>query len=200
MTQAPSAEAAVANQAIAELSPHFNFSLEHWGTHPTGKRLRIDAIAKPKNPSEWSRPDIALGIEFKAYDKDSRKDVSAIVSQCVDYSLVEWDGIGRIPIFYCPGFQLLEDYRNRTDYYDPFDSFFDSGNQTPEEYRLEGAAEFVAGFTGKNNIGELVHTYRLGWTFLFYGTHRVWSEKLGIRPGGVGEGKHNKMIRRIGSR
>lgn len=201
MTVAPAgSEAALARRVMKELEPHFIFYAEHWGIHPTGKRLRIDAIAVPRNPLEWSRQDMALGIEFKAYEKDSRRDVSEIVSQCIDYSLTRWDGFGTIPVFYCPGFQVLEDYRNHSDYYDPFESFFAPDKKAPEDLRLEGAASFVAGITGKNNVGELIDTHRLGWAFMIYGTHRIWSERLGQRPGGVGEGKHNKLQRRIGSR
>ena len=59
-------EAQLAQQVIAALHPHFTIATEVWGTHPTGKRLRIDAIAVPRDVALWARPDIALGIEFKA--------------------------------------------------------------------------------------------------------------------------------------
>ncbi len=182
-------EADFAEVVFAALEPHFDLSLEHWGTHPTGKRLRIDAIARPRNPEHWSRPDIALGIEIKMPCTDraegmrDRKTNAKIVSQCIDYSLVDWDGFGMIPIFFSPGFPEIGSLRARkqpTDY--------------PEGF-THGIGYFMAAVMGQNNVGEFVHHPFLGWSFLINSQHRIWTERYG-----VGEAKVNKLIRSVGSR
>lgn len=188
-------EAQLAQQVIAALQPHFRIATEVRGTHPTGKRLRIDAIAVPRDPGSWARPDIALGIEFKAptdrlEERRDRKGNAKIISQCIDYSLVEWDGFGRQPIFFCPGFAETQQ--------DQDDFLFDDW-----DYNLgfkRGIGFMMAGIMGQNNVGELRHTPHLGWVFLINGHHRIWSERIGPRPGGVGEGKRNKLTRSVGSR
>lgn len=189
-------EAQLAQQVIAALHPHFTISTEVWGTHPTGKRLRIDAIAVPRDPCSWARPDIALGIEFKAptdrpEERRDRKDNAKIISQCIDYSLVEWDGYGRQPIFFCPGFAEIREWDDR----DPF--------LGADDYRTgfrHGIGYMMAGVMGQNNVGELLHAGHLGWAFLMNGHHRIWSERIGPHAGGVGEGKRNKLTRSVGSR
>ena len=189
-------EAQLAQQAIEALQPHFTIDTEVWGTHPTGKRLRIDAIAVPRDRERWARPDIALGIEFKAptdryEDRRDRKDTAKIISQCIDYSLVEWDGYGKQPIFFCPGFVEIRELQDR-------DHFLGADNYR-EGFR-HGIGYMMAGLMGQNNVGELLQVDHLGWAFLINGHHRIWSERLGARLGGVGEGKRNRLIRSIGSR
>jgi hypothetical protein len=191
----PGREAQLAHQAINALQSNFTIATEVWGTHPTGKRLRIDAIAVPRDREHWARPNIALGIEFKAptdriQDRRERKDKAKIISQCIDYSLVEWDGYGRQPIFFCPGF--AETQENDEDW------FLENW-----DYNLgfkRGVGYMMAALMGQNNVGELKHSMHLGWVFLMNGHHRIWSERMGPRPGGVGEGKRNKLNRSIGSR
>lgn len=189
-------EAQLAQQVIAVLQPHFRIATEVLGTHPTGKRLRIDAMAVPRDPGSWARPDIALGIEFKAptdrpEERRDRKDSAKIISQCIDYSLVEWDGFGRQPIFFCPGFAEIREWDDR-------DPFFGA-----HDYRTgfrHGIGYMMAGVMGQNNVGELLHAGHLGWAFLMNGHHRIWSERMGPHAGGVGEGKRNKLMRSVGSR
>jgi hypothetical protein len=189
-------EAVLAQQAIEALQPHFTIDTEVWGTHPTGKRLRIDAIAVPHDRELWARPDIALGIEFKAptarpEDRRERKDNAKIISQCIDYSLVEWDGYGKQPIFFCPGFVEIRDLEDR-------DHFFCTKNYS--EGFSHGIGYMMAGLMGQNNVGELLQTPHLGWAFLMNCHHRIWSERIGLKAGGVGEGKRNRLIRSVGSR
>jgi hypothetical protein len=192
----PGREAQLAQQAIEALQSHFTIDTEVWGTHPTGKRLRIDAIAVPRDREFWSRPDIALGIEFKALtDRDGerreRKDCAKIISQCIDYSLVEWEGYGKQPIFFCPGFAEIREWDDR----DPF-----LGADNYREGFRHGIGYMMAALMGQNNVGELLQSPHLGWVFLMNGHHRIWSERIGHRTGGVGEGKRNKLNRSVGSR
>jgi hypothetical protein len=183
-------EAALAQQVLAALEPNFTIHTEAWGTHPTGKRLRIDAIAIPRQADDWARPDVALGIEFKApsdrsNDRRERKDNAKIISQCIDYSLVSWDNFGLQPIFFCPGFTEIEE---------TLDEFlFDQ-----RDYNLgfkRGIGYMMAALMGQNNVGELKYSKHLGWAFLMNGHHRIWSERCGL-----GEGNRNKLTRSIGSR
>jgi hypothetical protein len=189
-------EAVLAQQALAALDPHFLIYREVWGTHPTGKRLRIDAIAVPRDRERWARTDIALGIEFKAptdrpEDRRDRKDNARIISQCIDYSLVEWDGYGKQPIFFCPGFVEIRELQER-------DHFLNANNYS-EGFR-HGIGYMMAALMGQNNVGELLQVEHLGWAFLINGHHRIWTERVGPHPGGVGEGKRNRLIRSVGSR
>jgi hypothetical protein len=41
------AEADLASAALAELTPYFTAEREVWGTHCTGRRLRLDAVLRP---------------------------------------------------------------------------------------------------------------------------------------------------------
>jgi hypothetical protein len=190
---AAGAEALLAERTLTELSSHFLITEQVIGTHPTGKRLRIDAILRPLDTSPWSRADIALGIEFKApTDRDQgrrdRKENAKIISQCIDYSLVEWEGFGNVPIFFCPGFAEI---RSHVDQFDPL-------GLDEQDYRTgftSGIGFLMAAVMGQNNVGELVHSDHLGWAFLINGSHRIWSQRYGI-----GEGKRNKLIRQVGSR
>jgi len=199
MTVAPAGrEAALAAEVLAQLEPHFTLKLEHPGTHFNGRRYRIDAIAVPKDRANWSRLDIALGIEFKAFtDRESgcldRKTSAKVLSQCIDYSFTSWDGFGQIPIFYCPGFQETKLLRDR-------DSDWLLNDQDYRSGFTHGIGYMLAAVMGQNNIGELVHSDHQGWAFLMNNSQRIWSQRLGRYPGGVGVGKHHKLMRRVGSR
>lgn len=188
-----SAEALLAERTLTSLSSHFLITEQVVGTHPTGKRLRIDAILRPRDPSPWSRSDIALGVEFKAptdrpAERRDRKENCKIISQCIDYSLVDWDAFGQVPIFFCPGFAEIRSACDRDN--DPF--FCDK--DYAEGFK-HGIGFLMAGVMGQNNVGELVHSHHLGWAFLINGQHRIWSQKYGL-----GEGARNKLIRQVGSR
>lgn len=188
-----SAEALLAERTLTSLSSHFLITEQVIGTHPTGKRLRIDAILRPRDPSPWSRSDIALGVEFKAptdrpSERRERKENCKIISQCIDYSLVDWSAFGQVPIFFCPGFAEIRAASDREN--DPFFS-----DQDYAEGFRNGIGYLMAGVMGQNNVGELAHSQHLGWAFLINGHHRIWSQKYGL-----GEGARNKLIRQVGSR
>jgi hypothetical protein len=186
-------EAGFAQQVIPALMPHFNIHTEVHGTHPTGRRLRIDAVAVPRSPDGWSRSDIALGIEFKAPSeredqRRERKGNAKIICQCIDYTLTDWDGFGYLPIFFCPGFAESRAVESRA-----FDFFAD-----PKDYNegfRHGIGFMMQAILGQSNAGELIHSDHLGWAFVINGHHRIWTEKYGI-----GEGSRNKLLRSIGSR
>lgn len=173
-----------------QLAHHFHLTPQVWGTHPSGERMRIDAIAVPRDRTGWSRADIALGIEFKApsgHRPDGtreRKDACKIVSQCIDYTWTDWEGFGRVPVFFCPGFAEVDYLRYTRGVYPGTDEAFRAGT---------GYA--LAGLLGQNNAGELIEAPHLGWAFVMNATHRIWTERFGIA-----EGATNKLIRDSGSR
>jgi len=189
-----SAEAAFQQKVLSQLEDYFEIHVQQRGTHLSGARLRIDAIAVPRDPERWSRPDIALGIEFKAPSLNrDRKDCAKIISQCIDYSMTSWDGYGQLPIFFCPGFDQTNGLRQSQDLLGLQSRDYSTGFR-------DGIGYLMAGILGQNNVGELIHTDHLGWAFMINGRHRLWSERLGRLPAGVGEAKHNKLIRAFGSR
>jgi hypothetical protein len=66
-------EAALSNLYLTDLEPHFYIEREITGSHFSGKRLRLDAVLKPKAASMWKREDVAFGIEFKDTDRFAKE-------------------------------------------------------------------------------------------------------------------------------
>ena len=94
-------EKEVAQEVLSSLHKHFYIRLEVTGVHCTGKRLRIDALLKPRDPSLWlDGEDSLIGIEFKSTISDRNK----LATQAIDYTHVEWDisEPRRCLIFCCP--------------------------------------------------------------------------------------------------
>ena len=160
---------------LDRLREDFHVQREVLGTHFSGKRLRIDALVRPRDTSLWKNPDVAFGIEFKDTDRlDTNydtKDYTKWLAQCVDYANTDWDDAGRIYIFSCP------DLIGRV---------------------AKGAMDngyFVQNFMSQLGVGELKEMGRYGLTFVLNTSHRMWSEKEG-----VAEGKHHGLERKYGSR
>ena len=192
------------DQVLPRLAHHFHIHREVTGLHPSGKRLRIDAIAVPRDPSAWARPDIALGIEFKRATASGRGDSSKVIRQCLDYTLVDWKGFGTgLPIFYCPGFDQIQAWRELKDW-SAF-TFQDDGflgewmpNEplTDQQHFQAGMGYAISGILGQHNVGELVELDRDGWSFIKHGGgfHVQWCERRGVC-----EAKRNQLRRKIGS-
>jgi len=121
-------------------------------------------------------------------ERRDRKGNAKIISQCIDYSWTYWDGFGHIPVFFCPGFKEI-----RASEALPRVDTWSAGYEC-------GIGSLMAAVMGQNNIGELVYSSHLGWAFMMHGSHRIWSQRLGRYPAGVGVGKHAKMLRKAGSR
>lgn len=198
MTHPPDGrEAQLVQHVCTALQSHFTIHHQVRGIHPSGKRLRIDAIAVPHDQHLWARTDIALGIEFKAItdrpeERRDRKENAKIISQCIDYSLTHWDGFGVQPIFFCPGFAEVRSAHDQHCLSDPLLTYQDG--------RKHGIGYMMAAILGQNNVGELAYSDHLGWAFLINGTHRLWSQRLGPYEAGLGEARQNKLLRKIGSR
>lgn len=191
-------------QVLPRLAHHFHIHREVTGLHPSGKRLRIDAIAVPRDPSQWARSDIALGIEFKRATASGRGDSSKVIRQCLDYSITNWNGFGTdLPIFYCPGFDQIQIWRDLKSW-SAF-SFHDDGflgewvpNDPPtdqERFRA-GMGYAISGILGQHNVGELIQRNSDGWSFIKHGGgfHVQWCERRGVC-----EAKRNLNRRKIGS-
>ncbi len=191
-------------QVLPCLEPHFQIHREVTGLHPSGKRLRIDAIAVPRDPSPWARQDIALGIEFKRSTAKGRGDSSRVIRQCLDYTLVDWKGFGAgIPIFYCPGFEQICAWRDAREW--TAHRFVDDGflgewvandPLTDQQQFQAGMGYAISGILGQHNVGELIHRDRDGWSFIKHGGgfHVQWCERRGVC-----EAKFNQLNRKIGS-
>jgi hypothetical protein len=166
-------EKTLAKKVLQRLSKHFFIHQEAQGTHWSGRRLRIDAIIQPRNPSLWKDENPRLGVEFKNYHGFSPsidwKDYTKWWSQCHDYAETDFDGHGYVPIFSYNGFSH---YAGRT------------GSQ--------GNAAFAVRFWGRLGVGEIQPDDLL---FVMNGTNKIWSERRGVI-----DGARISMERRFGSR
>lgn len=166
-------ESDVKRGVLERLSPHFDIYEEVWGTHWSGKRIRIDAILSPKDSSQWKTPSAKLGVEFKnfrSFDPTlSMKDYTKWWSQCHDYAETEFDGHGYVPVFSYNGFTH---YRQR------------AGS--------DSAAAFAVRFWGRLGVGELQPD---DLTFVINGTNKIWSLRRGVL-----DGRRISMERKFGSR
>jgi hypothetical protein len=96
-------EPAVIEWTLNRLAPHFHIEQEVSGKHPSGRRMRIDALLIPKKPEDWFDRLPCLGIEFKRIRGDTNAAfVARHLSQCIDYAQTSWKGFGEIPVFYHP--------------------------------------------------------------------------------------------------
>lgn len=194
------------DQVLPRLETHFHIHREVTGRHPSGKRLRIDAIVVPRDPSGWARPDIALGIEFKRAVAVGRGQSSRVIRQCLDYTLVEWPGFGSgLPVFYCPGFEQIEAlraYLSWTPFWQAEDDWlglatYVANDPLPQDQIFKaGMGYAISGILGQHNVGELVHHPTDGWSFIKHGGgfHVQWCERRGVC-----EGSRNQLRRKIGS-
>jgi len=166
---------------LARLEPHFHVFEEVTGTHWSGRRLRIDAIIKPKDDSEWKTKAPSIGLEFKNFRSFSpsidMKDYTKWWSQCHDYAETHFDGHGYVYVFSYNGFSH---YRGR------------SSNGS--------AAAFAERFWGRLGVGELQPTFdgyprRPSLVLRINSTNKIWSEVAGVK-----DGRRMSMERKFGSR
>lgn len=168
-------EQEIKNHYLGVIAHHFHIDMEVSGVHFSGKQLKLDAIAKPKDPLQWKNQDVSLGIEFKDTERFSRnydtKDFTKWLAQCIDYSNTHWEKYGYVYIFTCPS--LI-------------------GGVAPG---VIGQSMFIENFMGQLGIGELKELPGYGLTFVLHGHHRIWSATKGIESG-----KHWALERKFGSR
>lgn len=140
-----------------ELSRNFKIKEEWWGSHFSGRKVRIDMLIKPKQTSEWANKDVIFGIEFKRGNLDNTGYINDYIRQCIDYSNTKFDKIGYIPILMCP--PIFE-----------------------EHHMTSRFTENIFSLLKSFNIGQLYHS-KNGLSIVYAGWHQVWAEKIGVHEG-----------------
>lgn len=148
-------EAELADWACGELDPFFEIRRQIQGTHCTGRRLRIDAILRPRDVTGWADPDPAFGVEFKNPGAAGTQVYTTWAAQCVDYTHTNWDGFGRLLIATC--LPVTGGFLGRVD-----------------------AEGLLVRVLGKLGVGELGISPSQGWALRVSGD-RVWSQASGPR-------------------
>lgn len=167
-------EEALTERVLKALSTSFAIKRQVSGDHPLGKRLRIDAIAKPLDASLWKNKSIALGIEFKSPYLSDPCELTGATAQLIDYSLTTWDGFGQVPVFLCPG--LI----HRT---------------APSSEYNRGFAYAFSRLMKDFNVGELLEHDFYGWSFVMAGRHDMWTARNGVT-----EGRNWSLTPKVGNR
>lgn len=166
-------ESDVKRGVLAKLSKDFVIYEEVWGTHWSGRRLRIDAVITPKDDSEWKTKSPRMGIEFKNFrgfrPSFDMKDYTKWWAQCHDYAETDFDGHGYVFVFSYNGFSH---YAKRP------------GHET--------SAAFAVRFWGRVGVGEIQPA---DLTFVINGTNKIWSHNRGVI-----DGRRISMERKFGSR
>lgn len=160
-------EAALSAAVLSRLRPYFHIEEQVQGTHWSGKRLRIDAVLRPREPKLWARQDVAFGVEFKNVAPNGDGGMNSFTrwaAQAVDYANTQWDGYDRIVIFTCPGV-LPKGFVNHK-----------------QEIHNDAHIRFAEGLLGQLGVGELVLQWGIGLTFRLQGV-TVWSERSGVQKG-----------------
>lgn len=142
-------ESNLAGIVLELLSDAFHVEREVRGRHWTGKSVRVDAVLRPKDSSNWTEADPAILLEFKNFFTSHNA-----VSQCIQYTCSEFQGVdGPRQVYLYPGFRsVMAQAGNRDNY----------------------AA--TCRIYGKANVGELnVETYPAGVSPVFrMNGHAVW--------------------------
>ncbi|HEY9474690.1 MAG TPA: hypothetical protein VIS06_12675 [Mycobacteriales bacterium] len=168
-------ERELADRVLARLDPWFVVDREVHGVHCSGRRMRLDAMLRPRNPGEWRNPDVAFGVEFKIPDREDNYNVTAWFAQSVDYTHVDWAGYGRRIILTCP-------------------SVVPCPGQPGSGFHEEHLRGIYPNLAGQFGVGELVLLWGYGLT-IRVSTRRVWSERGGVRVG-----RHSWLNVRSGNR
>jgi hypothetical protein len=153
-------EAELANHVLAELDEFFMIEREVHGAHCSGRRLRLDAVLRPREVWGVHDPHPALGVEFKNVRPSmGLAGFTRWAAQAMDYAHTSWDGYDAMMIFTCP----------------------------PVTGGLAGlaAAEgwLMAHLLGQVGVGELGKTRNNGWTLRLSGEN-VWTQRYGPRRSG----------------
>ena len=168
-------EGQLTDRVLDGLETDFNIRRQVYGSHFSGKRLRIDAIVTPKDGAGWKDCNPALGIEFKdtLRLKDDTRNFTHWLGQCVDYASTEWDEFGYLYVFTCPGL---------------------GGGLRKYEAQGDGT-QLLPRIMSCLGIGELRRSRFYGPTFYLHQSHRVWSKRRGVE-----EGRRWSLTRKFGSR
>ncbi|MFI7448137.1 hypothetical protein ACIBQX_11620 [Nonomuraea sp. NPDC049714] len=145
-------EAELAARVLEDLAQSFHVEREVWGSHCSGRQLRIDAVLRPIDDSQWKDDEPVFGLEFKVPDLATTRDFTAWMAQAVDYTHVYWRGYGRLKVFMCPS---------------PFMGLHDM--------EMPG---LVCRLLGQLGVGDLCQLPYRGWSLLLH-DEVVWCQKDG---------------------
>jgi hypothetical protein len=171
---APMSERDFEANVLSILDRHFVVCRRVIGTHFTGRRLILDAVAVPRQLHLWKNRNVALGIEFKDVMRLSgdTNNFTKWLAQCADYTNTDWHNYGYIYIFACPS--LVENVPTG------------SSNEV---------GRILSAVMGQLGVGELREDAYHGWSFFLHGHHRLWSEREGVE-----EGRRYWLKRQFGNR
>lgn len=159
---------------LPRLEQHFHVQREVWGAHFSGKSLRVDAVIRPKDVSEWKNKDAAFAVEFKRYvAADWGGDGARWAAQCVDYAHTKWNNYGALHVLIAGGFDPRPIPRD-----DPKDP-----------------STVMPRMLGHLGVGELRLDPRDGLSIILHGRHKIWMESIGAY-----EAKRNGLERKWGAR
>ncbi|MFF4198263.1 hypothetical protein [Nonomuraea sp. NPDC001831] len=158
-------ERELVDRVLERMQPWFHVQREVVGTSCSGRRLRVDAMLRPRDVAQWRNRDVAFGVEFKLPDRYAGLNVyTRWLAQAVDYTHVHWDGYGRRIVLTCPGVtSYLKDY-------------------LPARDGRASEVLVVKRVAGQLGVGELVLQWGYGLTILVNG-ERIWSERAGVHNG-----------------
>ena len=160
-------EKELADTTCSQLSTLFLIEREVRGTSWTGKKLRLDAVMRPRDPSGWWDKDPVFGVEFKRLHKwESFSKYTRWAAQSEDYAHATWDGYGSLTIFTCPPVTSGSPYLG-----------------------LDGGVLRFAWsrILGQHDVGEfgIVAEPWLGWVLRLSGEN-IWTESRGWNRGEYG--------------
>lgn len=163
-------EAELAERVLAILEPHFEVEREVSGRHCSGRRLQVDAVLRPRDPSAWKDDSPAFGVEFKMAHQGSfsTHEFTQWARQAVDYTHAEWNGYGPLYVFACP-------------------------SPIPASGGNDGW--LMAHLLGQFGVGELSPRHDEGWALSIHDNHILWSERQGVAAA-----KRWSLRRKIGGR
>jgi hypothetical protein len=145
-------EAELTTWVLGELAESFHIEREIRGSHCSGRKLRIDAVLRPIDASNWKDAEPAFGLEFKVPDQETTRDFTAWMAQAVDYTHTYWHGYGRLKVFMCPS---------------PFVGLHDR--------EMPG---LVCRLLGQLGVGDLCQLPHRGWSLLLH-DEVLWCQKDG---------------------
>lgn len=176
-------ESELAESSLEVLSRTFYVEQEVWGTHWTGKRLRLDAVLRPRVPTGWrDGAETAFGIEFKSGSYTRASGLHQAAAQAADYANSTWGDYGPLTVFLCPS---------------PAESIVHH-QARGKIVRLSELPEAVqvSRILWQLGVGGLSRIDQYGWTFIVEGGRALWSETMGISS----KEQTPSFVRRFGNR
>lgn len=166
-------EAELITQVDMVMGTHFHIEREVPAQTPDGRRVRLDAVYRPRDPIGWRDSEPMFAVEYKQPPSSfDTRDYTRWIAQAVSYTYAPVND-RRLAVFTCPS---------------PITPLTTGTIYGPESGRL------VARILGQLRIGELTPLEHRGWSLLL-NEHVIWSERNGVE-----EGSRWSLTPRSGSR